>query len=150
MNPLTPPTDAPQSFVIRVWHESPRKWRGSVRHVQSEAQRGFERLDQANRFIEQRIAVPPLETVQKARRISPLPQMDWSWLGARRLQPVWALGGLALLLVVTLVVVNPNVRVPLSGAAIGRGDEFQMVSAFMGGAILGGLGVAWWCRSKSH
>jgi hypothetical protein len=118
--------------------------------VQSQAQRGFERLDQALGFIEQRISVPPVQTVQKATRGSLLPQIDWSRLGTRRLQPVWALGGLAVLLVVTLLVVNPNANVPLSGAAIGRGDEFQMVSAFVGGAVLGGLGVALWCRSKKH
>ncbi len=150
MNTLTPHTDAPQSFVIRVWRESPRQWRGSVRHVQTQAQRGFERLDQALGFIEQRITAPPVETVQKARRLGSFPQIDWSWLGARRLQPVWALGGLAVLLVATLLIVDPNTNIPLSGAAIGRGDEFVLLSAFVGGAILGGLGVALWCRYRNH
>ncbi len=62
------------------------------------------------------------------------------------MQPVWALAGLAMLLVVTLLLANPNANVPLAGAAIGRGDELQLLSAFACGAVVGGLGVALWFR----
>jgi hypothetical protein len=42
-----------QSFVVRMWQEDPGKWRGSIRHVQSEAHMGFTRVEQALRFIGQ-------------------------------------------------------------------------------------------------
>jgi hypothetical protein len=148
VNQPIPPTDTPQSFVIRMWRESPRKWRGTVRHVQSEAQRGFERLDQAFGFIEQRTFAPPSPIAQKAERRSLFPPLDWSWLGTRRMQPVWALAGLVVLLAVTLLLVNPNANVPLAGAAIGGGDECLLLSAFVCGAVVGGVGVALWFRSQ--
>lgn len=131
-----------------MWRESPRKWRGTVRHVQSEAQRGFERLDQALSFIEQRTSAPSAQIAQKTERRGVLPRIDLSWVGARRMQPVWALAGLVVLLAVTLLLINPNSNVPLTGAAVGGGDEFLLLSAFVCGAIVGGLGVALWFRSQ--
>lgn len=41
----------PQSFIVRMWQETPGAWRGTVRHVQSQAQLGFMQIDQASRFI---------------------------------------------------------------------------------------------------
>ncbi len=146
MNQPIPPTDAPQSFVIRLWRESPRRWRGTVRHVQSEAQRGFERLDQALSFIEQRTSAPSAQIAQKTERRDVLPHIDLSWLGARRMQPVWVIAGLVVLLAVTLLLVNPEANVPLVGAAVGGGDDLKLLSAFVSGAIVGGLGVALWFR----
>ena len=41
------------SFVIRIWQEFPGQWRGTIRHVQSEAQKAFTTLNQAVQFIDQ-------------------------------------------------------------------------------------------------
>ena len=45
-------SETSESFVVRMWQEDPGEWRGMVRHVQSEAQVGFTRVEQAARFIE--------------------------------------------------------------------------------------------------
>ncbi len=36
-----------------MWQEDPGEWRGTVRHVQSQAQQGFTRIEQVSRFIQQ-------------------------------------------------------------------------------------------------
>jgi len=36
-----------------MWQEDPGEWRGTVAHVQSRAQVGFTRLEQASQFIRQ-------------------------------------------------------------------------------------------------
>ncbi len=148
MNNPIPLGETPQSFVIRMWRESPWKWRGTVRHVQSESQRAFERLDQALGFIDERTSAQALKPIQKVDQPAGRPGLGWSWIGARRLQAVWAVAGLAVLLVITLLLVNPNANVPLRGAAVGRGDELQLLTAFVFGALIGGAGVALFFRVK--
>ena len=46
-------TETSESFVVRMWQEDPGEWRGTVRHVQSQTQLGFTRVDQAARFIQE-------------------------------------------------------------------------------------------------
>ena len=54
--PNLPPDDATQSFVLRLWQTTSGQWRGSVRHVQSDARLAFLTLDQAVRWIERYLA----------------------------------------------------------------------------------------------
>ena len=46
-------SETSESFVVRMWQEDPGEWRGTVRHVQSQAQLGFTRVEQATRFIQE-------------------------------------------------------------------------------------------------
>ena len=45
-------SETSESFVVRMWQEDPGEWRGTVRHVQSQAQLGFTRVEQAAHFIQ--------------------------------------------------------------------------------------------------
>lgn len=46
-------TDTSQSFVVRMWQETPGEWRGTIRHVQTQSHLGFTQIEQAARFIGQ-------------------------------------------------------------------------------------------------
>lgn len=132
---------APQSFVIRLWQASPQQWRGTIRHVQSGAQRGFTRLEQAVAFIEQRAEMK----TAKARRM-PF-TFDWGGLSRRQMRLAWVTGGaLALVLLVVVLLANPQVNTPLSGAAIGAGSDWMIPLAFLVGGVVGGFAVGLWSR----
>ena len=55
--------DLVASFVVRFWQEAPGCWRGTVRHVQSQAQRGVSSADEAGAF-NSNITFGMLETTQ--------------------------------------------------------------------------------------
>lgn len=52
VNSNTSASETSQSFVVRMWEEDPGEWRGTVRHVQSDTQMGFTRIDQVRAFIQ--------------------------------------------------------------------------------------------------
>lgn len=141
----SPPDDNPQSFLIRIWRENPRVWRATVRDVRNESLRGFDRLDQALAFIQQRAAAKAARAAQPTARWH-LPQLDG--LFSRRLQPVWALATILVLVVIALFFMTPGSNVPLSGAAIGGAIGMDLVLAFLLGGIIGGIVVWLWLRIR--
>jgi hypothetical protein len=111
-----PPSIRTESFVVRLWEETPGEWRGSIRHVQSETRRGFTRLNQVVRFIEQ-------QTGQREERRavpSSRPRFDFGLQMNRRSLTMLALAGGILAIVLVLVLSISGVRVEALTAFMGR------------------------------
>ncbi len=148
MTDLIPPReDNTQSFLIRLWQERPNQWRGTIRHVQSEAKRSFVRLDQAIAFIEQRLQV----RVQPPDRVtseSPAPRFRWGDLGQRRVVMAWAAVGLVMFLALAFALSNGVPSGSLSGTAVDIPAGLEIWVAFLTGLVLGGLGMGVWFRFR--
>ncbi len=144
---IPPDKDRTQSFLIRLWQERPNQWRGTIRHVQSEAQRGFVRLDQAVAFIEQRFNLRLQQPIREASEAEPA-RFGWNILGQRRALIAWAATGLVVLLALAFVLTGPVSSRSLSGTAVGVPAEFDIGLAFLLGLVLGGLGMRIWFRFR--
>lgn len=59
-------SETSQSFVVRMWQEDPGEWRGTVRHVQSDTQFGFTRVDQVRAFIQRYTTGEPRQIANPA------------------------------------------------------------------------------------
>lgn len=148
--PIHAPDNGTHSFVIRIWEEMPGQWRGTIRHVQSQAQQGFTMMSQALQFVEQRVsAISPEAERKQPKRAAP-PTFRFDWLPRRLLQPAWAAVGVLAVLVVVLALMNPNMSVPLSGAAAGTGIAPEIVLAFLAGVMLGALSAGLWFHRSSN
>jgi hypothetical protein len=125
-------SDATQSFVIRVWQEKPDHLRGTIQHIQSEAKRGFERFEQMQSFIEQKLPVPVRPTNQPLAFSRSLPRF-----GRRT----------AFALITGLVVVTGALLYGNSFAVIGASatalavPSLDSVITFLAGTVLGGITV---------
>ncbi|MGB8646485.1 MAG: hypothetical protein WCF84_14700 [Anaerolineae bacterium] len=137
--------DTTQSFLIRLWQERPNEWRGTIRHVQSEAQRGFSQLDQALLFVREHTAGRPATPVQE-QAATPRPWTEW--LGRRRVPMAWAAMGFVTLISIWLIATNAVPGMPLSGTAGNGGPGGEMFLAFVAGIVLGGVGAGLWFRSR--
>ena len=69
-------SETSESFVVRMWQEDPGEWRGTVRHVQSQTQLGFTRVEQATRFIQQHST--GVETVAQMKSAAKAPAFNLS------------------------------------------------------------------------
>lgn len=163
-DPIEP---SPQSFVIRIWHESPYHWRGTILHVQTKGQQAFTKMEQAFTFIQQRsfgerkVSSQPqaqsaendlLARVAKASQsaLRPAPTTSvHSWLPRRRLAPAFALATLVVLIGLTLLMLNPQANVPLTGTAVGTGIGLDMLLAFIAGMFAGGMVVGFWLSERT-
>ena len=141
--------DTIQSFVVRTWQEPRGNLRGTVRHVQSQAQHGFTRLSQAQEFIEQNLAqtgnAPTPVTRSATTRL-----LRWSGLPRRRLFMVAS--AVVIVIAAGVVVISSLDRpsAPLLGSAIGQAPSqatsFEVVLALIIGLALGSLATALWLR----
>ncbi len=146
--------NSPQSFVVRTWQESPGNLRGTVRHVQSQAQRGFTRLNQVPKFIEQNLAhstgassaAQPAATRPLAARPAVAHTLRWAGLPRRKL--IMAVSALTIMVVAGLVVSASVDRpaMPVFGSAVGQALPVEVFLALMIGVVLGSLGTALWLR----
>ncbi len=162
MNQPNLPTDATtQSFVLRLWQAAPGQWRGTIRHVQSDARMAFLQLDQAIHWIERYLAADQPTAAQpdprrgpqvahnavtaRWRRVSPRIAHWWA-TRPRFVRPGLALAsGLALLaLVVTL---SPTTPAALAGATIDSNTGSNELAPFLLGLVVGGGLVAIWWQS---
>jgi len=136
--------DSPQSFVVRTWQESPGNLRGTIRHVQSQAQRGFTRLNQASKFIEQNSA----HLTGKSSAARPLAAHTLRWAGVSRRK--WVMAASALMIVAAAgLVVSASIdrpALPVFGSAVGPALTVEVFLALIVGMVLGSLGTALWLR----
>jgi hypothetical protein len=137
--------DLVASFVVRFWQEAPGCWRGTVRHVQSQAQRGVSSADQAGAFIARYL---PAHAAARAARRAPADRpASWlSWFGGRRFQLA---GMVAALLVISLSVVLMAGDVGggvLAGAAVASALPAGVVPFAAG--VLVGAAVVWWRSAR--
>lgn len=146
--PNLPPDDATQSFVLRLWQTTPGQWRGSVRHVQSDARLAFLTLEQAVRWIERYLAGG--QVTQQALKPRYKPQFITGlqrWWAA---QPRFVTTGLALAggvaLLAVVVTLAPAAPVSLAGAAVTNSGNNSRLGPFLLGLAVGGGLVALWSR----
>ncbi len=145
-NENLPGDPSPQSFVVRFWQEAPGMWRGTVRHVQSKAQRGVSNMEQASAFmLEQRDAAVGRAAPQ---RPAPLARPRRGYLGPR-----WApLAGVAVaLLALSLAVI---LLTPATGGETLPGASIPTslpagIAPFIVGALVGGA-VVWRLRGRGR
>ncbi len=139
--------DKVASFVVRFWQEAPGRWRGTVRHVQSQAQRGVNSADQASAFMARHL---PAQAAPHASRRAPADRpAPWlNWFSGRRFQLA---GMVAALLVISLSVVLAVGDVGggvLAGAAVDAAIPAGIVPFAAG--VLVGVAVAWWLSARRH
>jgi hypothetical protein len=136
MNSERSPNDADiQSFVVRFWQEAPGRWRGTVRHVQSQTQRGVNSVSAASAFMSERC-----RTSGPARR----PAFDLGWLGGRRLRLTGVAAALLTISLAALFLARDPGSGALVGAAVGAAPTGLL--SFVAGALAGGLAVALWMK----
>ena len=147
-NGLSPGDETTQSFVVRLWPEAPGRWRGTVRHVQSQAQRGISSVGQASAFMAEqcRASVATAAAYRPARRAPvgrPVPAPGW--LGRRSVRLAgMAAALLAVSLTVVLLAREPGADA-LAGAAVAPAISTGLLT-FLAGALVGGAAVACWAR----
>ena len=143
------PDDSPQSFVVRTWQESPGNLRGTVRHVQSQAQRGFTRLNQVPKFIEQNLA-HSTGTSSAAQPVAarPMAAHTLRWAGLPRRKWIMAISALTIVVAAGLVVSAgvDGPALPVFGSAVGSALPVEVFLALIVGIVLGSLGTALWLR----
>lgn len=90
-------------------------------------------------FIEQRahVVTPPR---------APSPTFDLSWLRRRQVRVAGAMIGMLAFALMALVLTNSSTTVPLSGAALGAANNFDLLATFLVGVGVGGLIVGVWFR----
>ena len=137
--------DTTQSFVVRTWQEPPGKLRGTVRHVQSQAQYNFTRVSQVQDFIEQHLARLGSAPLPANR---PVAARSWQWIGMPRRRFVLAASALLVVVAAGTVVIASLDRpaMPLLGSAVGQATSFEVILALFVGLVLGSLGTALWLR----
>lgn len=139
--------DSTQSFVVRTWQEPCGNLRGTVRHVQSQTRRGFTRLSQAQKFIEQSLARPGSAPAPSTRPVTP---RSLKWAGLPRRRFLMAASALAIVAAAGMVVIaSVNVNLPAAvnlGSAVGPGLTIEVILALFIGLVLGCLGSAVWLR----
>lgn len=143
------PDDSPQSFVVRTWQESPGNLRGTIRHVQSQAQRGFTRLNQASKFIEQNSAhLTGKSSAARPLAARPLAAHTLRWAGLSRRKWMMAVSALTIVVAASLVVSASIDRpaLPVFGSAVGPALTVEVFLALIVGMVLGSLGTALWLR----
>ena len=144
-------SDGISSFVVRLWQEAPGRWRGTVRHVQSQAQRGISSTAQASAFMAEQCqaSAKTFATRRDPRRVATgRPAFDLGWLGGRRFRLA---GSMAALLVVALSIVLVA-RTPGSDALMGAAVEPAAAGGlltFLAGALVGGMAVALWIKRRA-
>lgn len=144
---LVQPTN---SFVIRVWQEKPGHWRGTVRHVQSEAQRGFEKLEQVFQFIQQQTGMSGSnhkKPIQPNGFKMPTP-FEASRFNKPGFKIVLGFAVLIVLIASTALLGGISGATPLTATATGGGEEFNTLAAFVVGFLAGGLVLGWVFRSS--
>ena len=148
------PDDSPQSFVVRTWQESPGNLRGTVRHVQSQAQRGFTRLNQVPKFIEQNLAhstgasLAAQSVTAQPVAARPMAAHTLRWAGLPRRKLIMVVSALTIVVAAGLVV-NASLDRPapsVFGSAVGQSLPVEVFLALMIGIVLGSLGTALWLR----
>ncbi len=106
--------DTTQSFVLRVWQDQPVEWRGSIRHVQSDAHKGFTSLEQAMRFVERQTRqfgrIPMGETAPAENKF------NWS-LASRNRRMLLLAGGIALMAILAILLLSQYAIGPIVGFA---------------------------------
>ena len=140
--------DIIQSFVVRMWLEAPGQWRGTVRSVQSQAQRGVSSVRQASAFMDEqcRAAAAAImrERIPPRTREVHVPSLSGGH-GARRLI---AAGMATTVLIVGLVSVlfmrAPDGEV-LLGTASSSGPPSELLP-FVAGTLVGGIIMLFWRR----
>jgi hypothetical protein len=75
-NSNTSASESSQSFVVRMWQEDPGEWRGTVRHVQSNTQLGFTRLEQVRAFIQRYTSGSSTHQAEKQSAVRPTFHLD--------------------------------------------------------------------------
>lgn len=139
---LEQPEEAAQSFVLRLWQEEPGRWRGRVRHVQSQAQQGFTTLAQATAFVEQQLrSAPRLARVGRDHEVTASSRL-LEWLPRSRTQTAAMAAGFLVLCMAALILVDPTVCAPLMGTAVASGITLDEPVIFLAGVAVGGLVVS--------
>lgn len=159
--PNLPPDATTQSFVLRLWQAAPGQWRGTIRHVQSDARLAFLNLDQAIHWVERYLTAD-----QRPEQLSdqrPGAHLTQNGLGARhqrisaRIARWWATrprfvraglalaGGMALLALA--VMLAPTTPATLAGATSASNSGSNELPPFLLGVVVGGGLVAIWWQS---
>ena len=135
-----------QSFIIRIWRESPRLWRGTIRHVQSDAQRGVTRLDQVSHFLEQHVdlSAPSVPTPDS----KPVERLTWGtgFFPRRRLVALWGIALVMFVLVLISALAIPDVDLPLYGSIASNPFVLQILIAFLSGIVTSAILFGMWFK----
>ncbi len=124
--------ESAQSFVLRIWQEKPGHWRGTIQHVQSQTRRGFERLEQAQQFIERYLP---------SSAHTPNQSMSFpGWLRKPTFKPALALIALIVVVVGVMLLSNSYSAGSASGTSISI-PSLDSILVFLTGAVLGGSAV---------
>ncbi len=143
---LGPQTDdSTQSFVVRTWQEEPGHLRGTVRHVQSQDQRGFTRLNQAQEFMEQKLATAKNSQATQRQTAPATRSFNWS---RRRMILAFSTILIVVMASVTVIVASELPNQSLYAGAVGQGGG--IVLALLVGLGLGGLISFWWLRRRKQ
>ncbi len=149
MNPNLSAGDEPvQSFVVRLWQESPGRWRGSVRHVQSQAQRGITSIAQASAFMTEQCRASSLAEAPRQTESKPALRALPS-LGGRGLRLAGVAAALAVAFLALVFLSQGPSNTVLAGTAI-DGNLPDGLPLFVGGMLVGGLAVSWWFRRQGR
>ena len=143
------PDDSPQSFVVRTWQDPPGNLRGTIRHVQSRAQRGFTRLNQVPKFIEQNSAhLTGAPSAAQPAAARPVAAHALRWAGVPRRKWVMAVSALTIVMAAGLVVGAgvDGLALPVFGSAVGSALPVEVFLALIVGIVLGSLGTVLWLR----
>jgi hypothetical protein len=135
-----------QSFIIRIWRESPRLWRGTIRHVQSDAQRGVTRLDQVSHFLEQHVDLSaPSVPAHDSKPVERL-NLGTGFFPRRRLVSLWGLALAMFVLVLILVLAMPDMDLPLYGSTTSNSMILQVLIAFLSGMVTSAILFGMWFK----
>jgi hypothetical protein len=142
--------DSPQSYVVRLWQEPQGEVRGTVRHVQSQSQRGFTRFSQAQQFMEQNLPqqLPQPAPAPVVAKAPARPKVQWS-----RRRTLALVSGLIVAAAALTIVLAASLREPeppLFGSAVATGpsQSGEILAALVIGLVIGATGSALWFRRR--
>jgi len=152
MSKMPQPTESStQSFIIRLWQESSGHWRGIIRHVQSNTQRGVTQLDQTVGFIQDQLNVAeraqaPGQPEHTAEQRS---VFQWNWIPSRQMRLAMVSIGILVIAGVVVLFTDPGTMKNLAGAAIDS-KFIEGAITFLAGVLGGAGGLAIWSRFVKH
>ena len=139
--------DKTQSFVLRVWEEDPGQRRGTIRHVQSRAQRGFTRLSQAMEFVEHNLESLSSSSARDRQPLSIDFLFSRLWPPKTRYHMAAVAAGVLALSAVCLFLLSPSGNTTLVGTAADGGNLSDWM-IFLAGFLLGITVTSLWLHSN--
>jgi len=153
------PSHTVNSFVIRLWQEGPDQQRGTIRHVQTQAQQAFDDPKQIVDFIEAQTSPKqkgattdsqyhtwPELVSERQHEPALSPRFRSRWFPPLKLgrQVAWLTAGLLVLVVSASLLLPQTGFTPTPGTAAGGNALSAAIIAFLTGLIVGGATIALW------